>query len=94
MCDITTDNKWFNKTNYFKKELYEDSWTIDGKKYPVNFYHRTLANMFAIFRKNGFFVDILLEPFPIPEAKEVDARSYETLLSNPHFLFLRLKKEG
>ncbi|MHA1123001.1 MAG: class I SAM-dependent methyltransferase [Candidatus Heimdallarchaeota archaeon] len=84
----------FNKTNYFKKELYEDSWTIDGKAYPVNFYHRTLANMFAIFRKNGFFVDILLEPFPIPEAKEVDARSYETLLSNPHFLFLRLKKEG
>ncbi len=88
------DWKWFNKTNYFKKELYEDSWTIDGKSYPVNFYHRTLANMFAIFRKNGFFVDILLEPFPIPEAKEVDARSYETLLSNPHFLFLRLKKEG
>lgn len=88
------DWKWFNKTNYFKKELYEDSWTIDGKPYPVTFYHRTLANMFAIFRKNGFFVDILLEPFPIPEAKEVDARTYETLLSNPHFLFLRLKKEG
>lgn len=88
------DWKWFNKTNYFKKELYEDSWTIDGKSYPVNFYHRTLTNMFAIFRKNGFFVDILLEPFPIPEAKEVDARIYETLLSNPHFLFLRLKKEG
>ncbi|MHA1591420.1 MAG: class I SAM-dependent methyltransferase [Candidatus Heimdallarchaeaceae archaeon] len=88
------DWKWFDKTNYFKKDLYEDTWTIDGKPYPVSFYHRTLANMFAIFRKFGFFVDVLLEPFPIPEAKEVDARTYETLLSNPHFLFLRLKKEG
>ena len=28
------------------------------------------------------------------EAKEVDAKSYEHLLNNPHFLFLRLKKEG
>ena len=87
------DWKWLNKTNYFKKELYEETWTIDGKSYPVKYYHRTLTNMFAIFRKNGFFVDVLLEPFPIPEAKEVDARIYESLLSNPHFLFLRLKKE-
>ncbi len=88
------DWKWFDKTNYFKKDLYEDTWTIDGKPYPVSFYHRTLANMFAIFRKFGFFVDVLLEPFPIPEAKEVDAKNYEHLLKNPHFLFLRLKKEG
>ncbi len=88
------DWKWFNKTNYFKKELYEDAWIIDGKSYPVKFYHRTLANMFAIFRKNCFFVDVLTEPFPIPEAKQVDAKSYDHLLSNPHFLFLRLKKEG
>ncbi|MCE7746473.1 MAG: class I SAM-dependent methyltransferase [Candidatus Heimdallarchaeota archaeon] len=87
------DWKWFDKTNYFKKDLYEDTWTIDGKPYPVSFYHRTLANMFAIFRKFGFFVDVLLEPFPIPEAKEVDAKNYEHLLKNPHFLFLRLKKE-
>ncbi len=47
------DWHWFNKPNYFKKELYSESWIINGKPYPVSFYHRTLASMFAIFRKTG-----------------------------------------
>ena len=48
--------------------------------------------MYAIFRKFGFFVDVLLEPFPVKEAKEIDPKSYKHLLTNPQFLFLRLKK--
>lgn len=84
------DWRWFNKTNYFKKELYSESWTINGKPFPVSYYHRTLASMFAIFRTTGFFVDILLEPLPIKEAKEKDPEIYERLLANPHFIFFRL----
>ena len=83
---------WFESENYFKKELIEDSWTIEGTKYPVTYYHRTLANMFAIFKKFNFYVDVLLEPLPVKEGKEVDQKSYETLLKKPWFLFLRLKK--
>lgn len=86
------DWKWFNRPNYFKKELYEDTWNIEGKSFTVKFYHRTFANMHAIFRKFGFYVDALLEPFPVKEAKEIDPKSYEQLLTNPQFLFLRLKK--
>ncbi len=86
------DWKWFNRPNYFKKELYEDTWNIEGKSFTIKFYHRTLANMYAIFRKFGFYVDVLLEPFPVKEAKEIDPKSYEHLLTNPQFLFLRLKK--
>ncbi|MFW9923288.1 MAG: methyltransferase domain-containing protein [Candidatus Thorarchaeota archaeon] len=86
------DWKWFNKPNYFKKELYEDSWTIEGKPYNVTYYHRTLANIFAIFRKYDFYVDVLLEPLPTKEGKDVDSQAYEKLLTRPHFLFLRLKK--
>ena len=88
------DWRRFNKPNYFKKELYSESWTINGKTYPVSYYHRTLASMFAIFRKTGFFVDILLEPLPIKEAKEKNPEIYEQLLANPHFIFFRLIKSS
>lgn len=86
------DWRWFNKSNYFKKELYSESWSINGQSYPVSYYHRTLASMFAIFRTVGFFVDILLEPLPIKEAKEKNPEIYERLLANPHFIFFRLIK--
>ena len=85
------DWRWFDKKNYFKKELYEDTWTIEGKPYSVTFYHRTLANMFAIFRRAGFYVDILLEPLPVPEVKEMAPEIYAELTTKPHFLFLKLK---
>ncbi|NHJ87794.1 MAG: class I SAM-dependent methyltransferase [Asgard group archaeon] len=83
---------WFNKENYFKKELYNDTWTIEGKPYHVSYYHRTLASMFAIFKKFNFYVDVLLEPLPTKEAKEIDPEAYEKLAKNPRFLFFKLKK--
>lgn len=86
------DWKWHNRSNYFKKELYEEFWTHGTIQHKVEYYHRTLASMFAIFRKYGFYVDVLLEPLPIPAAKEVSPKDYDRLCSNPHFLFLRLKK--
>ena len=86
------DWKWFNKPNYFIKELYEDYWIIEGRKFEVKYYHRTLAEMFSVFKKYGFFVDVLLEPYPLLEGKKIDLKSYEKLLTNPHFLFLKLKK--
>ncbi|MBN1330241.1 MAG: class I SAM-dependent methyltransferase [Candidatus Heimdallarchaeota archaeon] len=83
---------WHKRTNYFIKELYEDTWQIEGEPYKVTYYHRTLANIFAIFKKNGFYVDVLLEPFPVPEAKELDPVLYENLITKPRFLFFRLRK--
>ena len=83
---------WFNRPTYFKKELYEDQWVIDGQTFTVKFYHRTLANMFAIFKKYSFYVETLLEPLPLPDAKSIDPKTYARLLAKPHFLFLRLKK--
>ena len=86
------DWKWHDRPNYFKKELYEDVWNINGKPYKIKYYHRTLASMFDVFQKFGFYVDTLREPFPIPEAKAINPEIYERLTSKPHFLFLRLKK--
>lgn len=86
------DWKWHDRPSYFKKELYEDVWNLDGNPYAVKYYHRTLMNMFDVFHKFGFYVDVLREPFPIPEAKAINPESYDRLVTKPHFLFLRLKK--
>ena len=63
------DWRWHKRPSYFRKELYEDKWIIEGKSYTVKYYHRTLANMLAIFRRIGFYVDVLLEPLPLPKTK-------------------------
>ncbi|WP_371806347.1 class I SAM-dependent methyltransferase [Candidatus Lokiarchaeum ossiferum] len=84
---------WCEKENYFTKEMYEETWTIAGHPYLVQYYHRTLMEMFEIFKKNGFYVDELKEPFPLPEVKKIDLKTYEKLTSKPNFLYFRLKKQ-
>lgn len=83
---------WHNRPNYFITELYEDTWTIDGETYPITYYHRPLADMFAVFHTSGFYVDAFREPFPLSEARAKDPDVYCRLTTRPHFLFLRLKK--
>ncbi len=88
------DWKWHNRPDYFKKELLEDTWNIRGASYTLKYYHRTLAEMFDVFQRSGFYVDVLREPFPIPEGRSVDPEGYDKLKAKPQFLFLRLKKRA
>ena len=83
---------WFSLQNYFQKVLCEDTWNIDGKKFTVQVYHRTLMEVFEVIHESGFYVEKLLEPAPLPEGKNVDPRFYESLTTKPRFLFFRLKK--
>ncbi len=83
---------WCEKDNYFQKALYEEMWDVGGKKYPVQYYHRTLMEMFAVFKRAGLYVDELREPFPLPEVQEIDPNAYLTLTTKPRFLYLRLKR--
>ncbi len=86
------DWRWHNRSSYFTTELYEETWTIDGKDFPVTYYHRPLASMFTVFHASGFCVDTLREPFPLPDAQVINPVAYHRLTTQPHFLFLRLKK--
>ena len=83
---------WFDLKNYFQKVLCEDTWNIDGKKFTVQVYHRTLMEVFEVISLCGFYVEKLLEPAPLPEGQKVDPRFYESLITKPRFLFFRLKK--
>ncbi len=86
------DWKWLNNPSYFEKSLLEEIWNVEGEPYKVKYYHRTLMEMFDVFRKSGFYVDVLSEPFPVPEGKSIDSDDYEYLMTKPHFLFMRLRK--
>lgn len=83
---------WHDRENYFKKEILEETWTIQEKSFQISYYHRTLEEMFEIFAKTGFYVDKLLEPLPSPEIKTKNPRDYFILSTKPRFLFFRLKK--
>lgn len=83
---------WFKKKNYFLKEVYEEVWAIKGKNYPIQYIHRTLSEMFEVFKKTGFIVDELKEPFPLSEAKNLNPKAFIKLTTKPQFLFFRLKK--
>jgi SAM-dependent methyltransferase len=83
---------WHDRENYFKKEILEETWTIQEKSFQISYYHRTLEEMFEVFVKAGFYVDKLLEPLPSPEIKTENPRDYFILSTKPRFLFFRLKK--
>jgi 2-polyprenyl-3-methyl-5-hydroxy-6-metoxy-1,4-benzoquinol methylase len=80
------------KKTYFKKDQYADPWFIEESPYPSNYYHRTLASMFAIFKRTNFRVETLVEPLPSHEAKQHNLEIYQKLLKSPQLLFLRLLK--
>ncbi len=83
---------WHDRENYFKKEILEETWTIQEKSFQISYYHRTLEEIFEVFVKAGFYVDKLLEPLPSPEIKTKNPRDYFILSTKPRFLFFRLKK--
>lgn len=86
------DWRWHQRPNYFVTEIYEETWDVEGTPRPVRFYHRSLGEMFRVFKTAGFYVDELLEPFPLPAMEQADPKGYAKLMKEPWFLFLRLRK--
>jgi len=84
---------WYELDNYFQKILCEDTWNFDSYKLTIQAYHRTLQEVFDTISEAKFYVEKLLEPAPLPEGQKIDPRFYESLITKPRFLFLRLKKK-
>lgn len=83
---------WFELNNYFQKILCEDTWNFDGHQLTVQVYHRTLQEVFDTISQTHFYVEKLLEPSPLLEGKKIDEKFYQSLMTKPRFLFLRLRK--
>jgi ubiquinone/menaquinone biosynthesis C-methylase UbiE len=80
----------FRLPSYFPRQLITDHWDIGGPEpMEVQYYHWSLGAIFGELRRAQFQVDALVEPQPLPEMEQQDARAYARLTTMPHFLHLR-----
>lgn len=82
--------------DYFEKRAIRGPWPGIWKRFNVEFappyvLHR-LEEYAEALHGSGFLVERLLEPFPVPEAK--NAPYYERLSTAPRFLVIRAIKKG
>lgn len=84
-------NHVFGKdSDYFETTLKKDVWPSYGL--TMDSYRRPLSEIFSAFLQNGFLLDALVEPRPLPECQAKFAEDYRFLSKNPSFLTIRIHK--
>jgi CheY-like chemotaxis protein len=74
-------------THYFDTEHVTDHWDWVGK---VEFYRRSLTEIFASVKDAGLSVDSVVEPIPTQEFFHAKPDSYARLMRQPEFLILKV----
>jgi len=82
----------FKREKYMETELLEDIWKMGEEEIAVQFYRRPLNKLFQPLIDNGFYIDKILEPEPTEKFKKELPETYEMLLKQPNFLFVRARK--
>lgn len=78
----------YNCEDYFKTKLLSETWNKTNITIDVNFYRRSMQNI--VNETIQFFnLDKLIEPKPQEKMKEVKRKSYDYLMTHPHFLIVR-----
>ena len=80
--------------NYFKRELIIEEWDTIGQPVEVQFYRRSLTDLFSAVSAAGLYVSELSEGKPSEAMKEISPESYEHLSNNPNFIFLKCQPVG
>jgi hypothetical protein len=73
--------------DYFATRVVEETW---DRGWQVRFWIAPLEQTCAEVAEAGFLIERLVEPRPIPEARERDAERYERYARAPAFVALRL----
>jgi SAM-dependent methyltransferase len=80
---------FFKSKKYFETELVKCTWKDFGKPTDVYSYRRPLESCILPLTNNGFYLDKLIEPKPVEEFKEYDAKHFRELNEFPAFLCLK-----
>jgi ubiquinone/menaquinone biosynthesis C-methylase UbiE len=80
--------------NYFKRELITEEWNTIGRPVPVQFYRRSLTELFKVISCSNMYVSSLNEGSPSVEMKKISIESYEHLSQKPNFLFIECKQSA
>lgn len=82
----SADALLFDTSDYFATEHVTDHWDWIG---DVQFYRRSLTEIFASLRESGFAIDAVVEPHPTQEFLAADPEAYARLLKHPAFLIVK-----
>ncbi|HLP94208.1 MAG TPA: class I SAM-dependent methyltransferase [Saprospiraceae bacterium] len=88
------DYNFFNSERYFEVEAVRCVWKGFGLPVEVNSYRRSLGDCLLPITENGFYIDKLVEPRPVPEFEKLDPRHFKELHSFPSFMCLRAVKKA
>jgi SAM-dependent methyltransferase len=78
----------FGAGSYFDVQVVEWPWRAIGAELPGRFYRRPLSAIDAIAGE-GFLIERMVEPRPLPQLAERDPEEFEELTRRPSFLLLR-----
>ena len=77
----------FKTNDYFSTEHVKDRWWVGD----VEFYRRSLTEIFASLRDAGFNVDRVIEPIPTEDFRVAEPATYVRLMHQPEFLIVLAK---
>jgi len=75
--------------NYFQQEYVTQQWDTIGEPVNVSFYRRSLTEISDAITTNGLVISRMSEGKVLEEAKQICSETYEYLLKNPNFIFIR-----
>jgi SAM-dependent methyltransferase len=84
------DARRFATDDYFRTERVKDYWEWAGE---VEFYRRSLTEIFASLRDSGFLVERVAEPIPTDEMRAAKPDSANELMKQPEFLIIMAKRD-
>ncbi|NNF34100.1 MAG: class I SAM-dependent methyltransferase [Saprospiraceae bacterium] len=87
------DYKYFKSEKYFDVEHVTCTWKGFGLPVEMHSYRRPLGSCISPFTENGFYIDKLIEPKPIPEFEHHDPKHWKQLNEFPSFMCLRAKRK-
>jgi ubiquinone/menaquinone biosynthesis C-methylase UbiE len=86
------EHLYFKSKKYFEVEPVKATWSGFGKRIKMHSYRRPLIECIQPITNNGFYIDQLIEPKPVPEFEKHDQRRFKELNSFPSFMHMRAIK--
>lgn len=83
---------YFKSKKYFEVEAVQATWSGFGKRIKMHSYRRPLIECIQPIVNNGFYIDQLIEPKPVPEFEKYDRRHFKELNAFPSFMHIRALK--
>ncbi|WP_217907710.1 class I SAM-dependent methyltransferase [Desulfosediminicola ganghwensis] len=80
--------------NYFRRELVTETWDTIGNPVDVQFYRRSLTELFGSITEAGLYISNFSEGIPDKMIEEVSPADYQRLSKLPTFMFIECKKNN